>query len=375
MQLDATEPISLILIFQNKNHIMLSHLTKIAMLMVFFLTGVNLNAQTCSLVKDSVYQGIDSSAFAVYTYNAGNLTTIEYTDSAGTSIQTTDSILYGTNGKQSALRSYDAGLSSIFRTSTVSYDANDRVSRIHVLEDDGINTSTIAHDVSYNASNEITSIKVDSTSITGIPEVFSWNFENMVWQNGNIKSVDLIGNITGSGIDTIELTIENDTMLNVRRHLPIEDVGSIIEQISANNIQKLVTVNDESFGLAGTLALDQVYTYHSNGEVRSIKENVALFNEEEKTTGYAFQCSGIGLVEKSFKNIRLYPIPANNEIHLESDEVMKSIRLYSVKGKLLLEEEIMKKRHDLLIESFHPGVYILEISADQKMYLSKVIVD
>lgn len=354
---------------------MLKSFSKIAMLLVFLQMGAQLNAQVCWLAKDSVFQGSDSSAFAVYGYDAGRLVTIEYTDSNSTTVETTDSIIYGANGMQRFIRAYDQGLSFLFRTSTITYDSNNRISRVHILEDDGFGTSTIAHNVLYNASNEITSIIIDSTALTGTPDAFDLSFINMVWQNGNLISIDLVGDIIGTGVDTIEFTVECDTMPNVRRLLPIEEVGSLIEQISANNIKKLITVNDESFGLAGTLALDRVYTYHSHGEVSSVFEKVALFNEEETTTGYNFKCSGIGLEEKSFTNLSIYPLPATDEIRLQTNETMNIVRLYTMSGQLIMEKEINSKDETLSITLLSKGFYMVEITGDDKVSRSKILVD
>lgn len=353
---------------------MLKHVVKITLLFIFLQTGTELKGQVCWLVKDSVSQGTDSSAFVVYNYNAGRLSTIEYTDSGSQTIETTDSILYGSNGKQSVLRAYDAGLVSVFRTTTLSYNANDQVSRIHVLEDDGFGANTIAHDLSYNASGEIISIKVDPSSIMGTPDVFDLNFENMVWQSGNLKTLDLIGDLIGLGIDTVEFTVEYDTMPNIGRFLPIEEVGSLIEQISGNNIRKLITLNDEVFGSAGTLALDRIYTYTSFGEVATVSEKTALFSEDEFTTAYAYQCSGIGLNESKVSTLDIYPLPAFEQLTIHSDEIINTISVYNMSGQLILKQDVRNTEHVLFIDQLKSGVYILEIEEDKEVHHKQFIV-
>lgn len=351
-------------------------ISRTAILLIFLQLGTELNAQICWLAKDSVFQGSDSSAFVVYNYVGSQLTAIHYTDSGQTTVQTTDSIFYGSNGKQSSLKVYDPISSSPFRVSTLTYDSNDRISRVHVMEDYGFGVSTLAHDIIYNASNEIISMKVDPSSITGSPDVFDLNFENMVWLNGNVKSLSLIGDLIGLGTDTLEFTVEYDTKLNLGRLLPIEEVGGLIEQISGNNITKLITVNDEVVGPAGTLGLDRVYTYDGNDEVSSIQENLALFNEEERTTGYKFQCSGIGIEENEFSSVSIFPQPAKEELHIKTTETINSISLYSLTGQLVLKTELKSVTdYSLSLNGINSGVYVLEILGDQKTHRAKILVD
>lgn len=351
-------------------------ISRTAILLIFLQIGTELNAQVCWLAKDSVFKGIDSSAFVVYNYVGSKLTTIQYTDSGQTTLQTTDSIFYGSNGKQSFLKVYDPISSNPFRVSTLTYDSNNRINRVHVMEDYGFGVSTLAHDILYNASNEIISMKVDPTSITGSPDVFDLNFENMVWLNGNVKSLSLVGDIVGLGTDTLEFTVEYDSKLNLGRLLPIEDAGSLIEQFSKNNITKLITVNDEVVGPAGTLALDRIYTYDGNGEVSSIQENLGLFNDDEKTTGYKFQCSGIGIEENDFSSLSIFPQPAKEVLHIQTTEGINSISLYTLTGQMVLKKELKSvSDYSLSLHGINTGAYVLEISSDQKTYRTKVLID
>ncbi len=355
---------------------MIKNITKISFLLLFLQIGSQLNAQVCWLAKDSVNQGSDSSAFVVYNYHNGLLTTLEYTDSAGQGIETTDSIIYGSNGKQSHIRVYDAGLSTLFRTTTLSYDMNDRVNRIHVWEDNGFGPSTIAHDILYNGSNQIQHLRVDTASITGTPEAFDLSFENIVWQNGNIINVDLIGDLIGLGTDdTIEFRVEYDNMKNIERFLPFEDAGSFIEQISSNNITKLITVNDEIVGTTGTLALDRNYTYDSNGEVSTRTENIALFTDNPSTTGFLFQCSGVGLEENEFSSFSIYPLPAKEEITIEADEMIFEIKLLSLNGQLVFKEQFATETATLSLSGIDSGLYIIEVIGDKKVSRTKVLVE
>lgn len=355
---------------------MVKSAVKLPLLFGLIIFASQAYSQVCWLVKDSVFEGEDSSAFAIYAYQGGLLRTIEYTDSAATSVQSIDSVFYNVNAKQSKVSAYDPMGSTPFRTTTLSYDSNDRISRIHVLEDNGFGPNTIAHDISYNSSNEIISMKVDPSSVSGTTDSFDWNFENMVWQNGNVQSLDLVGDLLGIGLmDTIEFSVTYDSQLNIRRLLPIEEVGSLIEQISSNNIETLITVNDEILGPAGILAFDRVYTYFSTGEVSSIHEKEGLFNEEEYKLGFRFQCSGIGLEESTLSNLSIYPNPAKDVVYIQSEQNIKSIRLLNLNGQLLASENGSGSNHSLSLRGLNPGLYLLEVWSQGQAQITKIIVE
>lgn len=221
-----------------------------------------------------------------------------------------------------------------FRIRTISYDANDRISRILVA--DGFDS--VAHDITYNLSNEMISIKVDSSSMVG-HNAFEWSFENMVWQNGNVESLDVVGDINFQGLlDTIEFVLTYDSMPNLGRLLPIEETSSLIEQISTNNFKSMVSVKGGVIGPAGTIALERVYTYYISGEVSSKLEKWTSFNHFELATGYRFSCSGIGLKESALATMSVYPNPTKDRVKIRAYEDIQSIGVWSLNGQLLLGE-------------------------------------
>lgn len=349
--------------------------TKFALVFIMFNMALGLEAQVCWLAKDSVFQGKDSSAYALYNYQAGLLRSIDYIDSGNTTVKTVDSIYYGSHGKQTVLKAFDPNGSTPFKVTTLSYDSNDNVIRVHILEDNGFGPNTVAHDITYNASNEISSIIVDPSSIVGTTDAFNWNFENIVWLNGNIQSLDLVGDITGAGMDTIEFAVNYDNMLNIRRLLPIDDVGGLIEQISANNIETLVTLNDEILGPAGTNALDRSYTYFTSGEVSSMEEKVALFNDNGFKVGFRFDCSGIGLEEKNNLNLSVYPNPAKDAVFIKSSLEIISLKLYSLNGQLLLNQVNYDASNGLSLQGIPSGVFVLEVQGEQFSERLKLVLE
>lgn len=353
-------------------------MSKIARTLLFFVLifpGFTF-AQTeiCWIVKDSIIAGSDSSSSAIYNYVNWKLVTIEYTDSASNTISTVDSILYGTNGKVRMVRTYDASFTTIFNTTTISYDTNDRVSRVHTHEDDGFSTSTIAHDVTYNSSGEMTDIIVDQSSVTGNPSDFPFNFENISWQGDNVVSLELVGDITGNGQDTIELNIVHDTMINVLKGLPIREVGDLVETAGKNNLLQLVTINNEVFGPAGTLALDRSYTYDSKDRVLTRTNHAAIFNDEFSTTAFERQCSGIGIEEANNLKLNIYPNPVKGMLRVESNFPLKSLKIISLNGQELLNKSVTSNSVKIDMYGLSPGVYVLELYSADSIQREKVYV-
>ncbi len=71
--------------------------------------------------------------------------------------------------------------------------------------------------------------------------------------------------------------------------------------------------------------------------------------------------------------IRVYPNPANNEIHITTKVPINSLALYDVYGKLVLKKEKDTDRLD--VSGFSLGVYFLEIYSNNEKVVKKVILN
>lgn len=64
-----------------------------------------------------------------------------------------------------------------------------------------------------------------------------------------------------------------------------------------------------------------------------------------------------------FEGLMVYPNPASSFIQIYSPKIpVEDVRIYSVEGKLLLEENLLFQNHRLSLECLEPGAYHLELS-------------
>jgi len=78
---------------------------------------------------------------------------------------------------------------------------------------------------------------------------------------------------------------------------------------------------------------------------------------------YSEECSNdLSISLRNENTLFIYPNPASTVIEIESDQQIRSIELYDLKGQLIYHsaDEVMKKSVD--VHTFKPGVYIIKVS-------------
>jgi hypothetical protein len=73
-------------------------------------------------------------------------------------------------------------------------------------------------------------------------------------------------------------------------------------------------------------------------------------------------------------NLFIYPNPATNEIHisLPNKEVAKSIKIYDVNGRILLNRAVNAEQSSLNISSLPKGNYWIEVGTTNQIFKSKL---
>ncbi len=120
---------------------------------------------------------------------------------------------------------------------------------------------------------------------------------------------------------------------------------------------QFILLNVAMGGLAGTI--DSEFT-----QSPMIIDYVRVFQEDPLSVEDNFNVDN---------TIRVYPNPANSEIHITTKVYISSLALYDVYGKLILKKE--KDTDSIDVSSFNPGVYFLEIYSNNKKVVKKVIVN
>lgn len=331
-------------------------------------------AQSCLLVEDSISAGNNATEHRWYNYTGTVLTTIDHMDSNSVQINRVDSVFYNGNGLQSMVKIYNTNPMTLRETSTLTYDGSNRLIRVHVAGDNGNGPWTMAHDIAYNGSGEMESMKMDALSISGDPEGFTANFDNMVWTNGNVTSVDLIIDM-GMGVDTIELGVSYDSGNNLSQMQPIYEVGDLIEQVNQNNITQIVTLETEVFGAPGQIALHNTYSYDGNNNVIVRNELPGLFNGNQSTYGYKYTCSGVGIDEFRALEAKIYPTPTSDVVNIQTDESIESVQLFDLNGRLVMTDTPLSSKAQLEVSSLESGMYMIRVESQGAIHQSKVVIE
>lgn len=100
---------------------------------------------------------------------------------------------------------------------------------------------------------------------------------------------------------------------------------------------------------------------NTGANVRCIKEIVPAFaitlNTEEKAAG---------------KKLKIYPIPAKNEIYLKS--AVSGIEIYDMNGRMLIQETNIKEGTPVSIKDLSSGYYVAKIRQGKRSSYEKIIV-
>ena len=341
----------------------------------FFLVMAVFSSQAqCRLLSDSVIAGDYIGERVDYSYNAsGQLTKLTITDSgfaAGF-----DSVSYDASGFFNRLDIF-FGPNDVNPTETMIYtrNASNQITRVSVTAI-GFDAFTVAYDLLYDGSGNLTDIMLDSSSITGNPEP-SPDMRNIVWTNGNATSVDLVGDF-GSGVDTLEVSATYDDKLNVERFSPPE-YDDLLLFFNANNILTVTFDNNEVQGAAGTLVISNSYTYNSDDEVVTFSADSNLFDPELETIQYTYDCSApVGLVENLAQKeeaFSIYPNPVLDRLVVKAKSSDSyRLRLISVKGEIVHDQFYSGLRTNIDMEQFPSGLYIAEMSNDDLILRKRII--
>lgn len=343
-----------------------------------FLIAVSFSqsiSQTCIVTKDSIIAGNRTSSYRDYIYDVLNrIAQVTFTDSGSLVVTNSDAVYYDGNGNISKVEKYfTVGTPVLERTIQYTY-TNGKISRVTDSGSNGVAWS-ISHDISYSG-NDISSIIVDASSVTGSPEGFTGSFIDFVWQNGNVSTVTLI-----VGTDTVETTFTSDNKNNIyKKTLNTDGAPGIFQTVMTNNILSVETVNPEtimgnSFP-AGTALLDNNYTYDSNNNVETFTRNPALFNgDNAETTQYTYDCS-VGIRNPdAVAALRFYPNPAQDFISIENGSFQGTVKIFDFAGKEILRQEITQTTSLLDVRTLANGMYYIETNTNGKFFKGKVLVN
>jgi hypothetical protein len=86
----------------------------------------------------------------------------------------------------------------------------------------------------------------------------------------------------------------------------------------------------------------------------------------------------VGLDDNPETNIRFYPNPAHDILHIMLNETAHSknteVVIFDIQGKPLLFQLIENEKSRISIGGLKPGVYIIQVSYDQTLVIRKLLI-
>lgn len=95
-------------------------------------------------------------------------------------------------------------------------------------------------------------------------------------------------------------------------------------------------------------------------------------------TGYTLNVMdpfSIGLGEYASEEILVYPQPAINQLHIESESIIYGIELYDLSGRMVLSENANSNKITINTNACPPGLYVLRISGSNRVQHLKIRVE
>jgi len=141
----------------------------------------------------------------------------------------------------------------------------------------------------------------------------------------------------------------------------------------ASGCYELTTSHDTST-YPTTVSNINFIVHNLSGLSQLIQINIS----NQNLTDSAF-CSHIvtGILENnvSTENILLYPVPAYDNIVVESPAISKNtlISIFNIQGQLLLNQSLTQEKVEIDISSFSKGMYFLKVNTDKGMEIKKFI--
>lgn len=82
---------------------------------------------------------------------------------------------------------------------------------------------------------------------------------------------------------------------------------------------------------------------------------------------------GVNNPEKE-RQISVYPNPAKNIINIESEELIREVRVYNTLGEMVLKLEIGNSEGKVDVSGLENGIYFVEVLTDEMNYKDKILI-
>ena len=97
----------------------------------------------------------------------------------------------------------------------------------------------------------------------------------------------------------------------------------------------------------------------------------SFINDSRITLYYSEQNTSVAIITEP--GIKIYPNPATETLYIVSSTKINSISIYDISGKLILTQEGIDKTCEIALLDIKSGIYLIEISSDNKTVIQKLV--
>ena len=109
---------------------------------------------------------------------------------------------------------------------------------------------------------------------------------------------------------------------------------------------------------------------------KQVKKNEIKLSEEPDEYGIAdsIETARIAIVEEMAKEIKIYPNPASDVLHIEANQALQDLIIRDESGKVVREEVMRSSATDINLQGFSSGIYYLNYFVNGKSESKKIVV-
>ncbi|MBW4359140.1 T9SS-dependent choice-of-anchor J family protein [Flavobacterium taihuense] len=141
-------------------------------------------------------------------------------------------------------------------------------------------------------------------------------------------------------------------------------IGSEIKPIT-NDADQFATIKYDLTPYAGSEI--RISLQHIGKYIYDIGDNAYMDNLVFSPT------ATLSITENEFENLKYYPNPIENTLNIESNSLISKVEVYNFNGQLLFESEFSKLNVSIDFKKYATGVYLINVTNEDKKKTFKVI--
>ena len=89
----------------------------------------------------------------------------------------------------------------------------------------------------------------------------------------------------------------------------------------------------------------------------------------------ATDTTNVGIVELDPSRVNVFPNPTHGLVRIESDQTLRSMTLYGIRGEMVENRPVGSKELELHLEGYSKGLYFLRLVTDEGVVTKRILVE